>query len=160
MISALRSLFRRAPPHLRGRVPVECGVGAEIPDALAYASLNGEIVTHLPPWKAPPDAVGRACLATMPPMGVKSITTIPNGIAVRYENNEDGREAQAKDRGVWAPPGDATAMREWRIADQHAQHWPEDGTVIVRTYARVGMAVTLPAPAENARRYTQEESTW
>lgn len=186
-----RTMFRRAPPHLRGRVPVECGVGTT-PVAGAYmvCSDNGSLMLgpygNGPAWVPPPDAVGRAFLATMPPVSPTAHTRACDCTGAPH---------------LWEK-GCPSTERERRAADQHAQHWPEDDaltsakrkayaaadagrpsaqvtaeeyaavlrdTATHRWHAHVGTGdfhlygVRLevrPAPAENARRYTQEESTW
>jgi hypothetical protein len=51
--------FRRDPPHLRGRVPVDCGEGS-----VPSVAVSNEV----PAWPTLPDDAGRAFLASAPPL--------------------------------------------------------------------------------------------
>jgi hypothetical protein len=107
MMSALLDLFRRAPPHLRGRVPVECGVGTVASHITAPLKTQEEWDAH---WAA---------------------THWVDGDVATAEAMLEKANALAERRGAVG----------WALRES------------LKGSCR-------PAPAENARRYTQEESTW
>lgn len=75
MLALIRRLFRRDPPHLRGRVPVDCGVGRVLVRCVDTLHPDGACPVHggfcpvvrLRPEDSPPDDVGRAFLRSLPP---------------------------------------------------------------------------------------------
>lgn len=144
-------LFRRTPPHLRGRVPVDGRVSSVVrctltgePDGACSAHRFCPVVRPDSQWTPPPDEKGRAFLRSVPPLPrpeeVDSIT----------------REA------LW---GERRTKPVARAMDQHLQHHPEEAEpqrYVRRELGNGWVTHTLerPKPAENARRYSEEDGTW
>lgn len=127
-----RRLFRRTPPHLRGRVPVECGEGTMATLAQVVNTGDGPII-FIPTREAqahcPPDAVGRAFL--------QSVAAL---------------EMPTKSK-PW-DPDTPVSKEEW---------WAHARRVEAEMMSRKPQADALeamPTPAENARRYSEEDGTW
>lgn len=171
MIGLLRRLFRRTPPHLRCRVPVDCGEGRIGPPAWLEPGRIG--VKH--EWGTEPDEEGRAFLLSVPPLR-------------RPRDPYEAVHGPLNDRTLTY--ADGTTYKAARAMDQHLQHHPEEAPsgrfcdctgslhraendcpppefprYVRRELGNGWVTHTLeslerPKPAENARRYTDEDGTW
>jgi hypothetical protein len=169
----LRRLFRRCPPHLRGRVPVDGTAlsserGPVTPSGVSFAGLYGirpedyrerwaakTLEDTAPaPWSPPPDAVGRAFLKSVPPTAL--------GRAVQKAQAAWSRS----ERVAWVTPEEYEAACYSVVGNQ--RFVPGFGNVLLLLGVRLEVLTPediergrcKPSPADNARRYTSEEGTW
>lgn len=123
------------PPHLRGRVPVDCGAGET---TLRMFDDFGPVG-----WSPPLDAVGRAFLKSALPTAL--------GRAVQKAQAACSR----RERVVSVTPEEYEAA--CRMESTAWRFVPDLGDTLTLYGVRLEV---LPTPAENARRYTSEEETW
>lgn len=132
MLSLIRRLFRRTPPHLVGRVPVDAGVGVARDD---YR------VGHGP--KIRPEVLG---------------VTYDHGPSVRqYEQAPLLANGARPDWAMRDPDMQRARIREAERARQQDGTTEPLWTAMRDFWAQQS---PRPSPAENAKRYSKPEWTW
>lgn len=142
MIPILRRLFRRTPPHLRGKKPQDAGEGTEPTGANWFASGD-----RLNRYDSPEQVVGEMQRAMARHYGDKAEIVLHAHRPGYYEIRvcRDGKHVATT---LDAPlPTPRHALREAAVPSS------EDVERGRCTYRR-------PTPLENARSNTGEEKTW
>lgn len=157
MLTALRRLFRRVPPHLAGRVPVDAGVGVARDDyRIGYGpeirpvvlTIRGDLTTKPRVFTpAPPLPSG-----ARPDWAVREADMERARIreAERARSRQASREVPTHDVGC-----DCTGCpHRWEPG------CPPPNASEVDLRAWFAGRLERPKPAENAKRYTREDGTW
>lgn len=134
MLRLIRRLFRRTPPHLVGRVPVDAGVGVFVGDGMPKAlveaiKVNGGFMEACRERHAQQQYEQAPLLANgaRPDWAMRD----PDMQRARIREAERARQQDGTTEPLW------TAMRDF-----WAQQSPR------------------PSPAENAKRYSKPDQTW
>jgi len=131
MLSLIRRLFRRVPPHLAGRMPVDAGVGVARDDyRIGYGpKIRPVVLTTRGDLTTKPRAFAPAPLL---PSGARPDWAVRESVGCDCTGAPHQREDGC-------PPPDASE-------------------IVLRTW--FAARVDRPTPAENAKRYTREDGTW
>lgn len=183
---ALIRLFRRDPPHLRGRVPVDCGVGTIVetvppPDRadLSFAKHYGvgsekareNLARHYfaaQQRQVTPQEMARHRNNSGPPtvFEEEALRQRPSyEAAFASARRKAERAAEETSEVAYVTPDEYVAVRvavSMRYDPLHERESPgtETDLVLHTPHGMVRLEIAKPAPAENARRYSKEGGTW
>lgn len=132
MLSLVRRLIRRTPPHLRGRIPVDAGVGVAVGDGLPQKTVEA-IQVHGGDVETNRESHARREYEQAP--------LLANGA-----------------RPDWAM---RAAQQQRGLCGHHdSMGLPLSDTAIWMPEATGCGCAVRPSPAQNAQRYSKPEWTW
>lgn len=133
MLSLIRRLFRRCPPHLVGRVPVDAGVGVAVGDGVPKSIVEA-IKVH----------------------GGFMEAYREHHTKRQYEQAPALASGARPDWAMRDPDMERARIREAERARMHMVI-TEGGPITLQDY-EAGRC--RPSPAENAQRYSKPDWTW